>query len=155
MTSWTGAISWLIFVNLAVCNDDFQNPFSSKILKFNKAKEDFLSSKITRKSNPKVLRIDAIGQKLREKLQKKVDFWFLKSIIYQYILYTTKGERSIINVPFLFCLMWSNNQQPLAWKDLGAIHFKRGELLQYYKLSLFITSWLNERLGLKWCFQIK
>ena len=53
-----------MFANLAVCNDDFQNVLleffkppsvkkSSKILKFNKAKEDFLSPKITRKSNPK------------------------------------------------------------------------------------------------------
>ena len=51
-----------MFANLAVCNDDFQNVLleffkppsvkkSSKILKFNKAKEDFLSPKITRKSN--------------------------------------------------------------------------------------------------------
>ena len=53
-----------MFANLAVCKDDFQNVFlefhkppsvqkSSKNFKFNKAKEDFLSSKITRKSNPK------------------------------------------------------------------------------------------------------
>ena len=54
----------IILILSNVCNDDFQKVLleffkppsvqkSSKILKFNKAKEDFLSPKITRKSNPK------------------------------------------------------------------------------------------------------
>ena len=53
-----------LFSPANVCKDDFQKVLleffkppsvqkSSKILKFNKAKEDFLSPKITRKSNPK------------------------------------------------------------------------------------------------------
>ena len=54
----------IILILSNVCNDDFQKVLleffkppsvqkSSKILKFNKAKVDFLSPKITRKSNPK------------------------------------------------------------------------------------------------------